>query len=184
MLYVRTEIEAINTILRMVGEAPVNSTNLSDLAPGAQAQTLLRQISRSVQSQGWYFNTRVDKELTPGSNGKILLSANTLAIEPTRSSDVLLIRGNLLYNMTEETDEFLSPVRATLIVGLEFDELPETFKEYITMLAGMRYTASYSKSDIEFRFSENEVQEVRARCMGEELRNRRYRFAVNYRRVL
>ena len=185
MIQPRTELEAVNTILSMVGETPINSTGVSDLAPGSQALNLLRQVSRSVQSQGWYFNTREDVTLNPDVNGRIIISANTLAIKPSSLTESsFTIRSNYLYDISEETHVFPQSVRASLVVGLEFHELPETFREYITMLAGVRFTSRYSASDLMFRFSESEMREAAARCKAEELRSRRQVFAPRSRRVL
>lgn len=185
MIYPRTELEAVNTILRMVGETPVNTTDLADVAPGAQALLLLRQISRAVQSRGWYFNRREDLTLTPGIDGRVPVSINTVSIIPYRGeSKVLAIRNNALYNVTDETDAFEQSIRVTLIVALDFSELPECFREYITMEAGVRYTSSYSQSDLQFRFTEDELKEAQVRMLQEDTRNSRYSFMPGFRRTL
>lgn len=185
MIYPRTELEAVNTILRMVGETPVNTTDLADVAPGAQALALLRQISRAVQSRGWYFNRRKDLTLTPAIDGRVPVSVNTVSVIPYQgSTTVLTIRGNALYDVTNETDRFTQPVRVTLIVALDFADLPECFREYVTMEAGVRYTSSYSQSDLQFRFTEDELKQAQVRMLQEDVRNSRYSFMPGFRRTL
>ena len=52
-----SELEAVNTILSATGEAPVNSLTGSLPIDATQALSLLKEISREVQSAGWHFFT-------------------------------------------------------------------------------------------------------------------------------
>ena len=63
-----TKLEAINTMLSNVGEAPVNSLTGSLTNDVQLAQNILDEISREVQSAGWHFNTDKEVPLAPDSN--------------------------------------------------------------------------------------------------------------------
>ena len=52
-----SELEAVNTILSAIGEAPVNSLTGSLPIDATQAQNLLKEISREIQAAGWHFNS-------------------------------------------------------------------------------------------------------------------------------
>ena len=52
-------------------------------------------------------------------------------------------RGNYLFNMTEDTYSFKEPVEVEVIYGVEFDDLPDCFKEYVTAKAAIDFQARY-----------------------------------------
>ena len=57
-----TFLEAVNRVLQMMGEAPVNS--LTGQFPTAkQAQDTINDVSRKLQSEGWSFNTTLQQAL-------------------------------------------------------------------------------------------------------------------------
>ena len=62
VLTLTTELEAINKVLQMSGEAPVSST-VGQVGIAKQAQDALNSASREVQSEGWSFNTDYEKTL-------------------------------------------------------------------------------------------------------------------------
>ena len=45
-------------------------------------------------------------------------------------------RGNRLYDKKDHTYEFSDTVKATVVYGLEWDELPQPVRQYITARAG------------------------------------------------
>ena len=52
-----TKLEAVNIMLSAIGEAPVNRLS-SGLVEAETAETILNQINRSVQAEGWHFNKK------------------------------------------------------------------------------------------------------------------------------
>ena len=66
-----TELEAVNTILSTIGEAPLNSLSGSLPVDGTMAKNVLSEISREVQSAGWHFNTHYKSTLTRDTNNNI-----------------------------------------------------------------------------------------------------------------
>lgn len=132
-----TELEAVNAILASVGEAPVVS--LDDSFTDAQiARQLLTQESRRVQTSSWHFNTEKNVPLTPDANGHIWLPPNVFRVLYRENRDIVQ-RGRRLYNRAERTYVFDEPVVADLIVGLPFDELPESLRLFLMIRAGRRF---------------------------------------------
>ena len=68
-----TELEAVNTILSTIGEAPLNSLTGSLPVDGTVAVNILSEITREVQSAGWHFNTHYKVTLTRDTGNKIPL---------------------------------------------------------------------------------------------------------------
>ncbi|SVB25525.1 uncharacterized protein METZ01_LOCUS178379, partial [marine metagenome] len=62
-----SKLDAINSMLIGIGEAPVNTLN-SGLQEAEVAEIVLDSISREVQSAGWVFNTDIRYTLSPNSS--------------------------------------------------------------------------------------------------------------------
>lgn len=134
----KTEVSAVNLILRNAGETPVNSLEVEVPLEAAQAQATLAEVSEDVQSRGWYFNTETHL-LSPNEDGRIVLPANTLAVQTADDSrgTPVTARGKLLYNLTPYRSGFVfdAPVRLRLTLGLAFGDLPATARRYIALRA-------------------------------------------------
>ena len=55
-----TELQAVNTMLSTIGEAPVNSITGTTTVDVSVAKNILDETSMSIQSQGWNFNTNYE----------------------------------------------------------------------------------------------------------------------------
>ena len=71
-----SELDAVNFMLESIGSMPVASLDDSGVADVAIANFILKQTSREVQSEGWYFNSDTDIEYTPDIDGYITFGAN------------------------------------------------------------------------------------------------------------
>jgi hypothetical protein len=134
-----TELEAVNTILSTIGEAPLNSLTGSLPVDGTVAVNILSEITREVQSAGWHFNTHYKVTLTRDTGNKIPLATNTLRVEldNNRYSKVqydIVQRDNYLYNLAKNQDTFDTNFEdVTVVYLLPFNEIPEQAKRYITI---------------------------------------------------
>jgi len=60
-----TELEAVNSMLAAIGEAPVSTLTGATQADVQMAINILRDVTREVQSWGWRFNTEFGMEILP-----------------------------------------------------------------------------------------------------------------------
>lgn len=130
-----SELEAVNECLSNIGQAPV-STITGDLSSDTEtALNMVRTVNRALQSKGWYWNTEKNFELSPNVDGDILIPSNSLSVDTTGdSSDLdLVARGRRLYDRENHTYTFTDPVYVELVIGLTFEELPETARRYISL---------------------------------------------------
>ena len=132
--------KAINTMLTSIGEQPIqNVDDLAGLSDASIAKDILENVSRAVQSRGWIFNTDLDVVMKPDNNGYITLSDNILRIDTTtrlRDPDNDIVeRGRKLYDRQKNVNTFDAGVEIKVIVikELEFPDLPEPAKRYITI---------------------------------------------------
>jgi hypothetical protein len=134
-----SELEAVNTILSTIGEAPLNSLTGSLPVDGTVAKNVLSEVAREVQSQGWHFNTHYKATLTRDTDNKIPLASNVVRVEldPTlysKSSYDIVQRDAYIYNLAENTNIFDTNFNnVTIVYLLPFDEIPEQAKRYITI---------------------------------------------------
>lgn len=133
-----TKLEAVNTLLSSIGEAPVNSLT-SGLVDAETAETIINAVSREVQSQGWSFNTDRAREFTPDVNNQFIIPSNVLRLDMGQSRtehlDVVQ-RGNKLYNRAKNSfyfDPSVTGIKMNAVVLLDFEELPEAARRYITI---------------------------------------------------
>jgi len=76
-----TELEAVNTILSAIGEAPINSLSGTLPIDATQAKNLLTEISREVQAAGWHYNSFYDYTLSRDTDNKIPLADNIMRVD-------------------------------------------------------------------------------------------------------
>jgi len=137
-----TKLDAINSMLIGIGEAPVNTLN-SGLQEAEVAAILLDNVSREVQSACWSFNTDLRYTLTPNTAKEIILPSNTLVVDTTKlkrdyNTDVIE-RKSRLYDRTKNSYEFDGDVEVNITYLFDFEELPEVARRYITLRAGRKF---------------------------------------------
>ncbi len=133
-----TKLEAINTMLSVIGEAPVSSFEPNATGDVAIAGNILDETLKEVQSRGWYWNTEHKVSLAKDVEGKIAVAGNVsrLDVDPTASDARYTIRDNYLYDLTNHTDIFTADVSVTAVYLLEWAQIPEVAKRYVTVRAG------------------------------------------------
>jgi len=131
-----TKLEAINTMLSAIGEAPVTQLN-SGLVEADIAETILESVNREVQGHGFHFNRELNVVFNPDVNNNIVLPANILRADTTQntSNPDLIQRGLKMYNRVTSTYNITQAVNLDLVVLLNFEDIPEVAKRYITIRA-------------------------------------------------
>jgi len=161
-----TFLEAVNRVLQMLGEAPVNSLD-GQFGLAQQAQESLNDVSRKIQTEGWSFNTDFERllmrdsetlEITVGTN----VSRVRVDIFSYPDIDVTQ-RGSRLYDRRANTYQFTEDLYADVTYILEWDELPEYARQYFTIKAGRQLQEAILNSADLSRI--NAVAELEARSL-------------------
>ncbi len=156
VLALTSELEAVNKVLQMTGEAPVNSL-VGQVGIAKQAQDALNSASREVQSEGWNFNTDYEKELKRDSNNEIKLGVTTtrVFIDPHLYPDYdIVLRSGKLYERKKQLFTFTEDLKGDVTTILDWLELPEYARRYIMVRAGRQLqeavvgSAEYAKINI------------------------------------
>jgi hypothetical protein len=135
-----TELEAVNSMLATIGEAPVNSITGTLPLDASLAKNTLNEINREVQSAGWHFNMRYDYTLSLDTDNKIPLADNIMRVDlnPNKYSVTefdIIKQGSFLFNKKGNTFTFDQALDAVVTLYLDFTDLPENARRYITLRA-------------------------------------------------
>ena len=154
-----TELECINIMLAAIGEAPINSL-IGTLPVDARiGQSTLTEVNKSVQSEGWSFNTETDVTLTRDGSNHVNLPADVLRVDANIHQHPTIDpiqRGLKLYDRQNNKYEFDEDLICTVVYFRDFDEIPEPARHYINIkaarlfvdrLVGDQALRTYTKED-------------------------------------
>lgn len=168
-----TKIEAVNTMIAVIGEAPVNTLGGTAVPiTVVQAENVLDETNRAVQSEGWHFNTEYEYELTPdATTSKITLPGNTLKVDldPEKYTNVDAVqRGLKLYDRKNHTEVWSGPIKATITFQLDFTETPEQIRHYVTIKAARIFSNRFLGSREIEGFTVRDEIEAKARAIDHD----------------
>ena len=168
-----SKLEAINTMLGIIGESPVNSIGTGSSRPVSvvSAEALLDETNREVQSDGWHFNTQHKYPLTKDTDNKVVLPTNTLKVDTAvgeYTSVDIVQRGSTVYDRKNHTDVFTIDLKVSITFLLEFTELPEQFRNYITVRAGRRFANRFLGSREIESFTLRDEIEAKAKAIDSD----------------
>ena len=166
-----TKLKAVNTLLSVIGESPVNSLTPPLTGDVSLAETIIDEISTEVQTEGWSWNTRLYDAIHLDANGHSSLSAATLAVRfnpLSYPSQRFVLRGTKLYDRVKSTYDLrtslsvamtgsTSDLIAQVVEELDWDSIPESGRRYIMIRAARIYANRIvTSSSIEAYTSEDE----------------------------
>lgn len=167
-----TELDAVNTILSGIGESPVNSLTGETTTDVSLARSVLLEISRDVQLEGWTWNTEHDYPLSVDDNKEIRLPPAALRVEfRYPDSRLYTVRGNRLYDLKNHS--FLFPDHVTVqgcsvVFMLSFHELPEAARRYTTLKSLRVFQERTVGSQVLSGFQRDDENRCRGMLMAEE----------------
>tara|TARA_R100001463_G_scaffold132359_1_gene192993 strand:+ start:19713 stop:20315 length:603 start_codon:yes stop_codon:yes gene_type:complete len=155
-------LAAVNTVISNVGQAPV--TSLESGNPLVEmAEQILHEVSRAVQAEGWIFNTEYCYPFPLDGSGNIEIPTDILSLDTSPRSDTnVIIRRGKLYNKTKHTYTFTEDQELDVVWLFDFEDLPEAFKNYITVRAANLFAGRAVGSQEAVRFGEREELLARA----------------------
>lgn len=139
-----TELQAVNTLLSIIGEAPVNSITGNTGVDVAMAIQILDETNVEVQSRGWHFNTETNKTLALDSDNKIPVASNVVQIDASQETKLqydITLRNGFLYDLKNKTDVFTTTMSVDEIAVQHFEHIPEYAKKLIVCKAGRKFQA-------------------------------------------
>ena len=171
-----TFLEAVNTLLSVIAEAPVSSladTENNTISDAALASRTLKEVNRDVQAEGWQFNTDERLELQQDSKDQFPLPGNVLraSFSPTRYADCqYVVRGSRVYDRQARKYEIDSQTLIVdqVVVELDWDELPHAAQQYITIRAARIYSDRFINSNVIYTYTSQDEQYARSQLIRSE----------------
>lgn len=169
MLSATTKLDAINTMLSTIGEAPINTLEDIGSVDAVMAEQILDSTSREVQGRGWHWNTEHEYKIQPDVNGSLWLPPTVLRADDSkgRLGKDVVVRGQRLYDRRRHSYEFTDPMTIDLMVLLEFEELPQPAKHFIMIRSARIFQERVVGSGTLSGFTE--MDEVWAKFQLEEM---------------
>lgn len=175
-----TLLEAVNTVLSTVGNAPVSSVDGGGIEDADIALRLVTELTRRVCNRSFDWNTDSEYPLAPDAEGYINLPLGALTVDPQTPTDKLVVRRNPandklgLWNKSTHTFSFTEAVECEVTWGFPFEDLPETARDFIVLSAGRTFQKRFVGSQVLDRYSAEDVAEAWAELKKTELRSRDY----------
>lgn len=172
-----TELDAINMMLAVIGEAPISefsSISANEISDSAFARRTLDETSTTVQAEGWPWNTDDFVNIYPDSSHKYTVGANVLAcvFDRNRYDNRYVLRGRTIWDRSSQTftiPDGPSPMVANRIVAkLDWDELPPQAQQYIAIRAARVYSNRYVNSNAIYVYTDADESLARASLLREE----------------
>jgi len=161
-----TKLEAVNSMLSTIGEAPVNSLT-SGLVDAETAETILNEVSRSVQASGWNFNSEPDYIVAANVSGDVVLPTEILRADLASSvtkyrstKNEYVQRGNKMYDKVKHTYNIGAPLTLDVVILLNFELCPEVARRYVTVKASRIFQERVVGSDTLSAMNRNDEQEA------------------------
>lgn len=186
MLTPTTELQAVNIMLSGIGESPVNTLEGTTTTDVSLAKSILEEISRDFQLEGWSFNTERNYPLSVNEDNEVKVPSNVARVyfrEP--DSRVYVLRGRRIYNTKTHSFKFPAETPSSFrncaaVLLLDFTELPETARRYVTIKA-TRIFQERTVGSVELSgYQRDDETRARALFLHEEDRSGRHNMLQGY----
>lgn len=177
-----TELDAINRMLAVIGEAPIDSLSsiqINEITDSALARRTLAEVNRDVQSEGWSWNTDESVEIGATAQDEFVLPSDTLQAQfsPAQYSDCQYVqRGLKIWDRQKQTYAFADDVGGQLYISqlirqLDWDQLPHQAQEYISIRAARIYSDRFTNSTVIFSYTSGDETYARGMLIRSEQNN-------------
>ena len=174
------ELPAVNEILASVGQAPVTTLDQTNPDVAIAYDTLLN-VSREVQGEGWIFNTEEFYELTPDTNGEIVIANNILQIDLHDEKDnqyEAVRRSGKLYEKINHTYDWSTwdKVACDIVWFFDWVDLPRPIQDYIVARTAAIVSSRIVGDGQQYQILSQKEQDNRAKAMEYECNQGDYTF--------
>tara|TARA_R110000824_G_scaffold3751_2_gene17907 strand:+ start:15602 stop:16213 length:612 start_codon:yes stop_codon:yes gene_type:complete len=175
---------AVNIGLTNIGLAPVATLTGALPAVVSQAVAVLDEVNRNMQAKGLHWNTEYDYPLVPDGSGYITwpdsLAKITLTAANNPGEVILVRRSSKLYDRTARTNVWADTLLATVVVYLEWDDLPQAARQYVAVRAARTLSDRVVGSQEAASLTEQDEFLAKSEMMDEESLLAQYNVFDNY----
>jgi len=180
----RTRLEAVNVMLGTIGLSPINSLSGNLTAVVTAAENILDETCREVQAEGWHWNTEEDYPLSPDGNSEIIWPETfaSMDLEPWNNTFNINVvkRNGKVYDKKNRSYAFTASVLFTVVLYIEWTDLPEQARNFITIKASRKFADRHVGSGDIHSFTQEDEMTARSMMMDEEAEDADYGIFDNY----
>lgn len=166
-----TLLEAVNEVLRGIGEAPVSQIG-TGVIDAENAEAYINSNTRALLARGWHFNRETEFPLVPDVDGHVRLPVSCLEADvPVRTSNKYVQRGTRFYDTENHTYNIGETLYANMTILLPFEDLPEAARRYVVAKSKRIMQAEALGDNSLLEIQTQDEQEAWAALHAAELRN-------------
>jgi len=174
MATLTTELDAVNMMLSIIGESPVNSVEDNGVVDTVLAKQLLDETNREIQTLGWHWNTDKGYRIAPTTDGEIILPANTLKVDAVDPTLDVVQRGRKLWDRRNHTYKLGKAVVVDITRLLEFEEIPQVARYYVAVRSGRKFQDRVVGSEVLSGFNKSDENRAWVMLQNHEAENADY----------
>ena len=168
-----TKLEALNMLLRAVGNLPVNDYT-STHPDAANARAVIERIRGQEQKKDWWFNVDYNVTYPLNEKSEVEIPSSVKSLVVTGQLGVVL-RGGKLYDTYNNTFKFDSSVTVWKVIRvLDWDDMPETMQDYCAYKAAVQFIRDELEDEEKARAFKEEGMTAYNALMEQHLREGDY----------
>lgn len=174
-----TLLDGVNTMLRSIGEAPVENLADQTVAEALNARDTLLEFHKEGQTRGWHWNSDNDCAFAVNQDGELVLPANVVRWipDPHLWAGRLKQRGTRIWDSHRQTYKLRPPIEvvyADVVWLLDWDSSPEQYNRWTITRAARVFGARTLGNDSLVSFTLKDEQDAYAELVRMETENAAY----------
>lgn len=158
-----TLLEAVNTLLAVIGEQPVNTLETQQIVEASMAERTLLEFHKEGQVNGWSWNSEQAYEFAKDSNNEIVVPTNVVswATDAYEWAGRFQLRGQRVYdreNRTYSLGSDIASLKADVVFLLSWDESPEAFNRWVTIRSARVFSGRVLGDSSSFKYTAMDEQ--------------------------
>ena len=158
-----TLLEAVNTLLAVIGEQPVNTLETQQIVEASMAERTLLEFHKEGQVNGWSWNSEQAYEFAKDSNNEIVVPTNVVswATDAYEWAGRFQLRGQRVYdreNRTYSLGSYIASLTADVVFLLSWDESPEAFNRWVTIRSARVFSGRVLGDSSSFKYTAMDEQ--------------------------
>lgn len=163
-----TLLEAVNTLLAVIGEQPVNTLETQQIVEASMAERTLLEFHKEGQIKGWSWNTEYNYEFVKNTTtNQITVPANVVSFstDPYAYAGRFQLRGQVVYDRDKRTsvlEAAITSLYADVIWLLPWDQAPEAYNRWVTIRSARVFVTRVLGADSLVRYSAQDERDAQA----------------------
>jgi hypothetical protein len=176
VLTATTKLASVNIMLQTIGESPTNTLTGTLPYETSLAVDILDEVIKELCLDEYVFNFEEEVSVTPDGSNRLIAQSNWIRVQPSDGIDEYVLRETttgsgiyMVYDITNKTSTaWTTAKKLDVTYMLEFEDLPEAAKRYVTIRSARIYADRLMASPDVRAFTERDEFEAKAKLLNYE----------------